>query len=68
MLGFNSSRPDKGTSGKGPDNTFATTALQNGVDIKTVSAMPGALRRRFHAPHLHARHPAGTGRGGNHHG
>ena len=45
-------------------HTFATTALQNGVDIKTVSSMLGHLRRRIHAPHLHPRHPADAGTGG----
>lgn len=35
-------------------HTFATTALQNGVDVKTVSSMLG----HFHPPHLYPRHEA----------
>ena len=43
-------------------HTFATLALQNGVDVKTVSSMLGHFRRRLHAPHLHPRHAADAGK------
>ena len=33
-------------------HTFATLALQNGVDIKTVSGMLGSFFGRLHAGHL----------------
>ncbi len=44
-------------------HTFATTALQNGVDVKTVSSMPGHFDAGFHPAHLHPRHAAEAGRG-----
>ena len=49
-------------------HTFATLALQNGVDVKTVSSMLGALRCRFHPAHLHPRHPSKAGRSRTDHG
>lgn len=45
-------------------HTFATTALQNGVDVKNVSSMLG----HFHPPHLYPRHEAEAGRGCPDHG
>ena len=42
-------------------HTFATLALQNGVDVKTVSSMLRSFRRRFHAENLHPRHAANAG-------
>ncbi|MFR5846048.1 MAG: site-specific integrase [Oscillospiraceae bacterium] len=37
-------------------HTFATMALQNGVDVKTVSSMLGSLLGGFHAGHLRPRY------------
>ena len=37
-------------------HTFATMALQNGVDVKTVSADAGPLLGGVHAGHLRPRH------------
>lgn len=37
-------------------HTFATVALQNGIDVKQYA---GPLRRRLHPPHLYPRHPTG---------
>lgn len=36
-------------------HTFATVALQNGIDVKQYA---GPLRRRLHPPHLHPCHPS----------
>ena len=44
-------------------HTFATTALQNGVDVKTVSSMLGHFDAGFTCA-LHPRHPAEAGRSG----
>ena len=41
-------------------HTFATIALQNGVDIKTVIRHAGALLRRLHPGHLCPCHHLGT--------
>ena len=42
-------------------HTFATLALQNGVDVKTVSSMLGHYDA--YAPHLHPRHTADAAKG-----
>ena len=41
-------------------HTFATVALQNGIDVKDGKQYAGPLRRRLHPPHLHPRHQAAT--------
>ncbi|MEI3088601.1 MAG: tyrosine-type recombinase/integrase [Oscillospiraceae bacterium] len=43
-------------------HTFATLALQNGVDVKTVSSMLGHFDAGLHAPHLHPRHAPDAGK------
>ena len=48
-------------------HTFATLALQNGVDVKTVSSMLGHYDAGF-SPHLHPRHPSKAGRSRTDHG
>ena len=49
-------------------HTFATTALQNGVDVKDGVLHAGPLRCRVHPAYLHPRHPAETGRSRPNHG
>lgn len=46
-------------------HTFATVALQNGIDVKQYA---GPLRRRLHSPHLHSRHPSGPESSRRNHG
>ena len=49
-------------------HTFAMLALQNGVDIKTVSGMLGHFSGRLHAGHLRPRHDSGPEGGGQDYG
>ena len=49
-------------------HTFATVALQNGIDVKDGKQYAGPLRRRLHPPHLHPRHPTGPKPGRRNHG
>ena len=46
-------------------HTFATVALQNGIDVKQYA---GPLRRRLYLPYLHPCHPASSKSGSRNHG